>query len=470
MVVPQGTKLPPNAAADSVLYNPLMLMAYLLILNHLGRPFEFFLTGWRIPLVLCSLGAIIAFTSGAVRELKTSIGLTLTGFVLWMLAATPASTWRGGSAQYTLYYVGLWPVFFLVLAAAAKSIPDIQRLGVVITLASLTYIVVGSNITSGRLAGEGTFGNSDDIALMAGFAIPFVVLLASRLGNPLIRRLVFALGVGALLYAVGLTATRAALPSLGAMVLVYLWRNSALQRVGILAACVFVVLVMLIALPGAVLQRFSTIFESLDSRSLAARGYLSEATASTLIRKDLWADAIDTTLTHPVLGVGPGQFVEYRFKNYRREDGRSKAYLPAHNTYLEVSTEMGLPGLFLYLTFLILVYSRIRKGLKVNASGSHPEWMAGRQIAVCLEAALAYFVVCAVFVTGERHPQQFIIAGLALALERVSRSLMKQQPVPVMLNRSAPAKWPALATQRASFPSSRSSSPNGTFPSAFQRP
>ena len=85
---------------------------------------------------------------------------------------------------------------------------------------------------------------------------------------------------------------------------------------------------MLIALPGAALQRFSTIFESLDSQSLVARGYMSEATASTLTRKDLWADAIDTTLKHPVLGVGPGQFVEYRFRNYRREDGGSKQYLP----------------------------------------------------------------------------------------------------------------------------------------------
>ena len=36
-----------------------------------------------------------------------------------------------------------------------------------------------------------------------------------------------------------------------------------------------------------------------------------------------------------------------------------------------------------------------------------------------LEAALAYFVVCAAFMTCDRHPQQFVLAGIAISLEAI---------------------------------------------------
>jgi hypothetical protein len=44
------------------------------------------------------------------------------------------------------------------------------------------------------------------------------------------------------------------------------------------------------------------------------------------------------------------------------------------------------------------------------------------QIVVCLESALVYFTVCAAFMTCDRHPHQFALAGLAIALERMARA------------------------------------------------
>jgi hypothetical protein len=117
---------------------------------------------------------------------------------------------------------------------------------------------------------------------------------------------------------------------------------------------------------------------------------------------------------------------------------------------LEISSEEGVLGLLIYLAFLGLIYGRIRKCVQLNAPNSYPEWAEGRQIAVCLEASFVYFLVCTFFMTCERHPQQFLIAGLALALERIT-VMLKGQGVPVASNRRIVPTNTALTPQAAAF-------------------
>lgn len=435
----QSPAFPQQSVASSIRHKFLMLFAILLIVNHLGRPFEFFLTGFKIPLVLCTLAAIAA-VFGAIRNLRTSVGLSLLAIVIWQLVCTPVSTWRGGSASYVLYYAGLWMVFYLILATAPKNMRDIQRLGVIVVAACVTYMLIGGNMTGGRLAGEGTFGNSDDIALMGGFVLPFLILLVNRLKNTLIRVVAIMISAGFMLYVILLTGTRTAILGLTVMLLVYLMRSRFMQRVALLMACVVGLAVALVSLPRATLQRLSTIFNGVDARDD------SEATQSTQSRLDVWNDAMQTTLEHPIFGVGPGQFTEYRFHHYVSTRG----YLPTHQTFLEISSETGIPGLVIYAIFIGSIYMRIRKGIKLNAPNSHADWKGGRQIGICLEASFAYFVTCAFFMTCDKHPQQFLIAGLAVALERVTRSLIGQTKLEVA-NNNATGNSAVLLSQSASF-------------------
>jgi O-antigen ligase len=65
-----------------------------------------------------------------------------------------------------------------------------------------------------------------------------------------------------------------------------------------------------------------------------------EASSSTLERIDCWAEALSIWRSHPLLGVGLGQFGEYN-------------YMTAHNSYLLALSELGLPGMIL---FSIIVY------------------------------------------------------------------------------------------------------------------
>ena len=56
-------------------------------------------------------------------------------------------------------------------------------------------------------------------------------------------------------------------------------------------------------------------------------------------RMDLWNKAIATFTSHPVLGIGPGQFV-----NYTEDVGFWGFKLNAHNSYLQALAEMGVVG------------------------------------------------------------------------------------------------------------------------------
>ena len=111
-----------------------------------------------------------------------------------------------------------------------------------------------------------------------------------------------------------------------------------------------------------------------------------------------------------------------------RQSGGHKRFFPSHNTYLEVSSEDGIPGLFFYLCFLGAVYWTIRRSFRLNRPGSRPDWETGYRIATALEAAFVYFVICAGFMTCERHPHQYVVAGMAVALYRISAFRAQNQP------------------------------------------
>src|SRR5512140_3092007 len=86
-------RLPPAAAAPLITgtlvpYGSrlLMVFAVLLLLVHLGRLFDFVLSGLRIPAAICGAAILVALFSGTVINLKSRVGLALAAFIAWMAA------------------------------------------------------------------------------------------------------------------------------------------------------------------------------------------------------------------------------------------------------------------------------------------------------------------------------------------------------------------------------------------------
>lgn len=409
--------------------NITFLFTGLLIFNHFGRPFETVLVGLKIPAVICGISILLVLFGGALKLIKSPIGIALGVNILWMTVITPISTWRGGSARYVLWYVAFWLVLTLIVGVSPRSISDIARIGYITLFSCLFHLLINGGSVGGRYALSGTFGNSDDVALLAGYAIPFMVLFAMQRKQLELRYGLLAVGVLYLLVLVGRTGTRAAIPALIGMLAVYFVHSHMSKRVAILAFALVASVVMLLVLPSSTLERLKTILDAFASEQTAQQLPSTEAMDSTMERRDLMKDAITITLRHPITGVGPGEFPEYR-STLRYANGQQKRFFPSHNTYLQISSEAGITGLIIYLVFLTTIYRTLRRIRKLNASQTHPQWLLVNQITVCLEAALVYFMICAFFMTCDRHPHQFILAGMAIALERMMQSWLKQNPGP----------------------------------------
>ena len=310
-----------------------------------------------------------------------------------------------------------------------------MKLSAVLVISCSLHLVLNGGEVGGRYALNGTFGNSDDVALLAGFAIPFLVLWASSLRNRLFRYTLLIGGCGYLLILIGRTGTRAAIPALIVMLGVYFFRGKGLRKAAIVAFAAVGVFVSILVLPDNTLDRLATITDAFDAPAGSPRSAqgMTEAEASRFERIELMQDAVAAAIHHPIVGVGAGMFVQYRFDMMRRADGSNKPYLPAHNTYLEIASDCGFPGVLLYLIFLGAIYMGIRSTRRFYKTHQGPRCESMLSITVCLEAALAYFAVCAFFMTCDKHPHQFVLAGFVIALGNLVRQdALAESPAPFL--------------------------------------
>jgi putative inorganic carbon (HCO3(-)) transporter len=98
-------------------------------------------------------------------------------------------------------------------------------------------------------------------------------------------------------------------------------------------------------------------------------------------RDDIWHSALEMTQDHPLTGVGPGGFGR-ALRSYRDPHRAQDKISHAHNIFLNILAETGIPGLLIFL-WLIVTFCRVW-------------WRNWRQAAserrIWLEAALAAFV------------------------------------------------------------------------------
>jgi len=98
-----------------------------------------------------------------------------------------------------------------------------------------------------------------------------------------------------------------------------------------------------------------------------------EADGPTRGRTTAMLSALAAFVDHPVLGVGPGQYVPYHALRYQSlpEISFREIAVPrrAHNLYLEIAAEMGTVGLLLFLTIPFLLLKDLETVRRALAPG-----------------------------------------------------------------------------------------------------
>lgn len=118
--------------------------------------------------------------------------------------------------------------------------------------------------------------------------------------------------------------------------------------------------VVFIVLIAALAYLFSAL---LLNANIADRSFQLDQDPSTSARLLLWQSTIKMMLLHPVIGSGWGTFANY-YSAYRVPHETSTAGFFAHNDYLQLAMEGGIPALLLQIFILSGVLIQLRRSLR----------------------------------------------------------------------------------------------------------
>lgn len=330
--------------------------------------------GWRAIGLLLFLGAAALST-------------------LWSLDPE-ASRWAAGEALKMA-------LVFVSAASLLGSPASVRRITWTIALAGCVpayYTVMNSidgiDLLEGyRARWIGSFYDPNRLAMAVVISAMLLLTLWNRVQGVL-SRVAISLMIGLQLWAVLVTYSRGAFLGLatGLLVFIVAGRGNRARSIAVVGA---VVLSLLALAPARFWSRTETI-----------GAYQEDASAQGRI--DAWRTAGNILVRRPMTGVGAAAFTS-AWASYAPDDAGRHPYV-AHNLFLEVAAELGIPTLLGFLAFLAAC---IGSAWRATARDS-PVRVEARGIV----AAIAGYLVCQMFAGFTLSFFLFLLLGLATAAER----------------------------------------------------
>lgn len=326
-----------------------------------------------------ALIALILGTVGQGRSVRLSPEAKLVLMLYaWCVVCVPFASWRGGAFWTVFGDYGKCIVMTIMIGIAVNSVNRLRRLLFIQASATALMAVIGCIFYRGMTRldiGNGLYGNANDFAIMIALNWPICLgfLLATK--NPF-KKLLWGIGLIGMLWAVTLTYSRSGFIATSVAILASFWEFGikGKRKHVVIGAAVLALLLLPVLIPSHYGTRLEGIFnpsiDPLDKGSAAAR-------------RELLIMSLKLTATHPIFGVGPGQFESF-----------TQTWFLTHNTYTQLSSEVGLPGFILFILILRRVFRNLKDVTKTERFRSDPqvEVFAG-----ALRASFAGYLVGAFF-------------------------------------------------------------------------
>ncbi len=365
--------------------------------------------------------SMIALIAGGtmLRGLSSTAGKLWLFMMIWLVMGWPFSLWRGGTLDVLKEYIPRAHLIFFMVCAFAVTFRQFRTFfnaQILISFAVLlSCLAFGGTIENGRFAIPGSvfFENPNDLSIELLVAMGlFAALLWNR--NNVVRIAGLA-GIVAALYFLFKAASRGAfLACLVMIAIVFLTSKARLK----LAVIVVPTAIVALALNPFALHRISSIF--LNPEKAEINSEADEANvASQIERQYLLRRSIELSLTHPLFGVGAGEFIDATSGEDQR-GGKHSAALGTHNTYTQLSSETGLPGLFCFAGVLFLTIRnmwRLHKRTRDRAGCEEASTMA-----YSLFLTSVGFAAAILFHHSAYSGTMPLLGGMAVALEMATRS------------------------------------------------
>jgi len=412
-------------------FNVLLVFLFLTISRIFDVKFgTLHITGISFRIVL----AMVLLSRAFVPALQTKIGKSLLGFTVCMGLAVPFSVWRSGSKDVFITWAGF--AFIAFLAVAGLIVTYRQWLKAYRTmLAALFVFVLIANVfgiqKGGRLFLEqGKFGNPNEMAQILLLGLPmWGAVMVSSMSGP--KKVLAALVMLLMLATTFRTGSRGAMIAFVAMVMVAFIRASIIDKLKLIMAGVLFVGVVVTVMPGRLVARYKTVANVDTEEGEMDASMADSATSSTESRRQLLKHSLIFTMHHPLLGVGPGMFTVADDAYAKEQGARKGTWLGTHNSYTQVSSEIGIPAFLFYLAAVFLsivgplqVYNKTRGDPRLEELGT---------IALGLHYTMVIYAVTVLFEHIAYTVMLPVFGGLVAALMRVASveiARVKAVPLP----------------------------------------
>jgi O-antigen ligase len=418
MAVDAGQRPAAAARPDALIYLSLAIMLTMVWRLHDFIPLVRAMRP-SIVLTLASLAFLILQrdrTRGSGR-LRSPVTVWLGVLLLLMAAGIPFSLEPAHSARFFTNTIVPFVLAGFVVAASIRSIDDLELLALGALVGGCIYTVILHALLPVDAGGRwiDTLGHYDvnDLALMLVAMFPLTLYFMRR-RNGTARRL-FAAGCFALFaFSMVKTGSRGGLVGLVAvfayLLLAYRGVPTRARVLSALAAGA-----LLVAGGRGYWDRMETMFRpSQDYNFSDDDGRIA-----------IWTRGLTYVEQRPLLGLGLDAFrtAEVRISPVARRAlgaGRPPNSNVAHNMFLHVAAELGLPAL---VAFLLLLGSAAGTLLGVGRIYRHsPPDDPVPALAQALLASLLGFVVCGLFLSVAYFPYLQVLLGLTVALGAVARA------------------------------------------------
>jgi len=353
-----------------------------------------------------------------VARLRSATTTCLLGLLLWSAFSVPAALNQRVAFQAWTDFART-VVMFIVVAGSVRSARDVERLSLAYFAVTVLYTAVVLSrfqLSDGdwRL-GQLYYYDGNDLATLIATAMPLGLYFVLAQRRPLLRVLAVA---GLVVLAVGLIRSGSRggfLAFLGVTAFVLLGFTTVPARAR-LAGLVAILAVAAASASDQYWTQMQTIVHPNQDYN----------TTSEAGRVKIWTRGLGYMAGRPMLGVGISNFqvAEGTISPLARlqERGIGVRWGAAHNVFIQVGAELGLPGLILFVAWIASAFLALRRLARQPRKGSDSATDAPR-LAQSLMAALVGFVVGGCFLSLAYSDMLYTLAALAVGLQKVSRPL-----------------------------------------------
>lgn len=393
---------------------PLLLSISTLFL--IGRPQDFIpgLSAIRpgyvilILLIILVIGrSQIAMNGQIIKILE--VQLTLSFFILIFLSFFWAEIHSASFNFLTQFLVTC--IYFYCLCKYSNSFNDLKKQLWVLSIIIFWYSLF-SVLRNGKMERVFVGGMYDpnDLALLMVSSLPITYMLFN-IEKRFVKRIFLGTTIILSLLTIVLTKSRGGFVGMSVLLgsFILIKTNINTSRFNFRKAAIIGLLVVLglTFTSPAYEERMRTIFGNSDEGSG---------------RIGLWKRTIEMIKEKPFLGFGVGNFTSSygirlssnKFKNMPSpEDWAPSAWATAHNSFLLVAVELGIPGLIIFLSILgscLRSFRKIRR-YALQQGNDLIFFSAGM-----LSLSFLSFIICAFFISSAYSNYLFFLVGMAVML------------------------------------------------------